>query len=156
MLMELLQLQMCCAASPPCRCSLLCPLSSPPCHCLPLHPLPPCQPGHAHDHQCQWGPVLLASRMLSGVLRLAHLAVCLAAAGTAHPHTVLLRFMPTIDVHAATCAQLFMLLCQLVKQQRQPVAPSSQCSCMCCPHVERADSRCCCSCCACRTGRTAA
>ncbi len=33
------------------------------------------------------------------------------------PHTVLLRFVPAIDAHAATCAQLFALLCQLVKQQ---------------------------------------
>ncbi len=55
-----------CAASPPCRCSLLCPLSSLPCHCSPLRP---CQPGHAHDHQCQWGPVLLASHMPSCMLR---------------------------------------------------------------------------------------
>ncbi len=77
-----------------------------------------------------------------------HLAVCLAAAGTAHPHTVLLRFVPTIDVHATTCTLLFMLLCQLVKQQQQPVTPSSQHSCMCCPHAKCADSRC--------TSRTAA
>ncbi len=111
----------------------------------------------AHDHQCQWGPVLLASRTPSCVLMPlpAWPTWPCASQLQALPYTVLLRFVPAIDAHSATCAQLFALLCQLVKQQQQPVALSSQHSCMCCPHAEHADGRCCCSCCACCTGTAA-